>query len=147
MKNLKLVVCLTLAISLFISSAFAQQIPVPVQAGNEKKSQPNAGGSEPKMMVQQIKPIISTDLNVKKITEPVSSKPVTTEQRVSKVIVAPVTFTSRPPGMNIVLPKEDVKPVLPSTIIKTVETKPVIAPVKNNNDQNTGPKVAHSEMF
>ena len=141
MKNIKLLVSFTVAISLFISSAFAQQVPIRVLAGNENTNQKNAGGSEPKMMVQQIKPIISTDLNVKKVTEPVGSKPVTTEQQVSKVIVAPVTFTSMPQGMNIVLPKEDVKPVLPSTIIKAVETKPVIATVKDNAP-NTGPKLA-----
>ena len=141
MKNKTLLVSFTVAASLFISSAFAQQVPVPLQVGNDKTSQPKAGGSEPTMMVQQIKPIISSGLVEKNGTQPVGSKPATTEQQVSKEIVPPVTFKPMPPGMKIVLPKEDVKPVLPSTIIKSVETKTVIA-IGKDNAQNTGPKLA-----
>ena len=141
MKNKTLMVSFTVAASLFISSAFAQKVPVPVQVGSVKTSQPKAGGSEPTMMVQQIKPIISSGLVEKNGNHPIGSKPAITEQPVSKGIVAPVTFQTMPPGMKIVLPTEDVKPVLPSTIIKRVETKPVIATGKDNA-QNTGPKLA-----
>jgi hypothetical protein len=136
MKNKTLVLSLGVAICLS-SSVFAQDVPVPVQAGNASASQFKAGGNEPKMMVQQVKPAISTDLNVIKVVSPVKPATAVTDEQLPGATIVPVEFKPRPAGMNNVIPKEDVKPVLPSTIIKTNEIKLVIEPAKEHNSQGS----------
>ncbi|MES2774009.1 MAG: hypothetical protein V4722_07480 [Bacteroidota bacterium] len=134
MKNKKLLVYLAVAIFTSISVAIAQQAPVKIT--NENKAPSKAEEVPvPKMMVAQV-PTIATDSTMHKaITPAMASSPA----------VAPVLFKVRPAEMSNLLPKEDVKPVMPSTLAKPVAApglKPAVPKTAAMPKQADGPKVA-----